>query len=402
MPKKILVIALILYLSSSLVSYSVFSYANRGQSNVSSTTQDGEEVGDGEDDYSPLSKLLEIDPNSPIDQECPLNGKMFTSIEKEAWEKRRPLFVMIENSVDARPQSGLANADIVFEAIAEGGVTRFAAMFYCNAQAYDITIAPVRSARSYFVDWASGYNLPLYVHVGGANVPGPSDALGQIGDYGWNMANDLNQFSIGYPTFVRNYNRVDGKELATEHTMETTSEKLWSVAEEREWTNMSPDRKYGKKTIEGTDWKEGYESWTFEEAAIPTGEVTDVSYDFWSGYNQYSVSWTYDLETDTFFRKQGGEDHFDLNNDERVAAANLVVLLTIEKGPINEKKHLLYTTIGTGKALIFKHGDVIEATWSKKNREAELSFIDSKGKDIEMARGLTWISVLDKGNKVAY
>jgi len=399
MKKQPLILALILYLISSVVSYAAFSKMG-GISPVSVITDTTGPA--GTDDVNLLAELLDIDPNEAVDQPCPLNGKMFTNTEKEVWEKRRPLFVMIENSVDARPHSGLNNADIIFEAIAEGGVTRFGAIFYCDAQSHDVTIAPVRSARTYFVDWASGFNLPLYVHVGGANVPGKTNALGQINDYGWNMQNDLNQFSIGYPTFVRNYSRIEGKELATEHTMETTSEKLWAVGEEREWTNMSPDRKYGRKTIEGEDWKEGFEGWTFEEETGEKGNNTKVSYDFWSGYNDYSVTWKYDSDSDLYLRFHGDKKHIDLNTDKQVVATNVVVILTKETGPINEVRHMLYATTGTGKALVFKHGQAIEATWSKKSREAELKLLDSKGKDLELARGLTWISVMSKTNEVDY
>lgn len=396
MSKKTLLLAMALYIGSAVASYSVFSTFSPKSTSIVQTP-DSQQTEDAN-----MAALLEIDPSEPRDQECPLNGAMFTNTEKEAWSKRRPLFVMLENSVDARPQSGLNNADIVFEAVAEGGVTRFGALFYCNAQANDITLAPIRSARTYFVDWTSGFNLPMYVHVGGANVSGPSNALGQIADYGWNMQNDINQFSVGYPTFVRNYNRINGKELATEHTMETSTEKLWEVAEEREWTNLSPERKYGRKTVGGDEWLDGFEGWTFTDQEPAVGSTTVISYDFWSGYNKYSVKWEFDSESKMYKRFNGGEKHLDLNTNEQIAAKTVVVAFMVEKGPINEVKHLLYTTTGTGSALIFANGSATEAVWTKKTRESELQFVDKKGKPVEMARGLTWISVLPKGNKVEY
>ena len=63
-----------------------------------------------------------------------------------------------------------------------------------------------------------------------------------------------------------------------------------------------------------------------------------------------------------------------------------------EKGPIDELKHMLYTTIGKGNALIFKNGDVVKATWSKKTRESELEFFDRKGDEVEFARRFNGIS----------
>lgn len=395
--KRPLVIALALYVVSAAASFGAFSYF--GGSTLQSVSVAPETT---EEEQDVVGTLLTIDPSEPKDQACPLNGKMYTKTEKEAWEKKRPLAVMIENTPDARPQSGVAYADVVFEAIAEGGVTRFMGMFYCGVQVSDTTLAPIRSARSYFIDWASGFNLPLYVHVGGANLPGPADALGQLSDYGWVGENDLNQFSIGYPTFVRDYNRVPGKDIATEHTMVTTTEKLWAVGEKRGWTNMSPDMTVGKKTVPGTDWKANFTGWTFEDKVSDRGDKTSIAYEFWTGYKDYAVSWQLNTTTGLYERTHGGEKHLNLEDQQPVAAANVVVLLTEEKGPIDEKKHMLYGTTGKGDALVFKNGNVIKATWNKKTRESELSFTDSKGKAIEMARGLTWISVVSDDTEVTY
>lgn len=397
MNKKVLLVSLVLYLFASVASFTAFSALNKHQLTQSIETGSGA----AGDDETLLGSILDIDPSEPKDQECPLNGKYFTNTERTAWEKRRPLAVMIENSPDARPQSGLSDADVVYEAVAEGGVTRFMAMYYCGVQAFDTILAPIRSARTYYVDYASGYNYPLYVHVGGANLPGPSDALGQIAEYGWNQENDLNQFSIGYPTFIRNANRLN-KPVATEHTMETSTEKLWAVGEERGWTNMSPEMKIGRTVVPSEDWSENFEPWTFYEENPAKGTVTTISHDFWSGYGQYAVVWNYDSTSNTYKRTMGGDPHMDLNNDEQIMASNVIVLLTTEKGPINENKHMLYTTTGTGDVLIFNNGTATKAKWSKPERESELRFVDAKGQDIPLARGLTWIAVVDKSTEVEY
>lgn len=400
MSKQHLFLVLIIYIVSAVGSFATFSMlAQKGMATTQGADQPVTGTTDGQ---TALGTLLTINPTDPRDRVCPLNGKMYTAVEEAAWQKKRPLFVMIENHPEARPQSGLSKADIVFEAVAEGGITRFGAIYYCGAQADDITLAPIRSARTYFVDWASGFNLPMYVHVGGANVPGPSDALGQIGDYGWNGQTDINQFSVGYPTFVRDYNRVPGKDIATEHTMVTTTEKLWAVAAKRGWTNMSPERKIGKKVTPATDWKEGYTGWTYEETEPAEGSNTTLSYDFWSGYSDYAVSWQYDSAKKAYARTMAGEKHLDSNNDAQIMAETVVVMFADEKGPINEKKHMLYGTTGKGNALIFKSGTVTKATWTKKDRESEIQFVDTKGKNVPLNRGLVWISVLGKGTEVKF
>lgn len=395
--KGVLSLGIVVYILATGLSFIVFrAVAGPSVANVPVTQEEGET------DETQLGQLLKIDPKEPVDQPCPLNGKLYTTTEKNAWEKRRPLAVMIENSQDARPQSGLSNADIVFEAVAEGGITRFMGMFYCDTQRNDTIVAPVRSARTYFIDWASGFNLPMYVHVGGANLPGPADALGQLSSYGWNQQNDINQFSVGYPTFVRNANRLPGKTIATEHTMESSTERLWAVAAKRNWTNMSPSRRVSGKVVEGSDWKAGYKGWTFAEPSAAKGSVNAISYEFWTGYDDFAVAWQFDAAANGYKRTMGGQSHTDLNNNQQLVAKNVIVLLTDEKGPIDEAKHMLYTTTGSGKALVFRNGEAQEVKWAKKTREAELEFLDAKGKPVELTPGLVWISVLAKNAKVTY
>lgn len=329
--------------------------------------------------------------DAPKTEACPLNGALYTKAEREAWESRTPLAVMIENHVDARPQSGLSNADVVFEAIAEGGITRFMGIFYCDVQASDTILAPVRSARTYFIDWASSYQNPLYVHVGGANTPGPSNALGQLEDYGWAGKNDMNQFSIGFPTFVRNYNRIqlsDGRDLATEHTMETSTERLWEYAK-------------AKRNITAWTGAAKYEPWKFKDEAKEAGTTTKVSYEFWEGFKDFAVEWNYDPATRNYVRNLGGAPHIDLNNNQPLDVKNVVVMFTTEKGPINENKHMLYGTTGTGKALIFQDGKALEAQWRKATRTAPLVFTVG-GKPVEFVRGAVWISNVATGTPVAY
>src|SRR3972149_10745098 len=79
----------------------------------------------------------------PKTEECPLNGGMYSKVEREIWEGRRPIAAMVENHADSRPASGLSKADVVYEAVAEGGITRFLAIFYCGSAGYDLNIAPV-------------------------------------------------------------------------------------------------------------------------------------------------------------------------------------------------------------------------------------------------------------------
>ncbi len=354
----------------------------------------------------PVGGGLNIDPSAPRTSECPINGVMYTTAEKKVWESRRPLFVMIENTPDARPQSGLGSADIIYEAVAEGGVSRFGAVFYCGVAAKDTILGPVRSARTHFINAASEYNYPLYAHVGGANC-GSSDpktcntdkrvqALEQINQYGWGGAkgNDLNQFSIGFPTFWRDYERL-GRTVATEHTMYTSTEKLWKYAAgTRGWTNKAPDGK--------TEWADKYVPFTFKDDAKDKGSITKIAFGFWESYHDYDVVWNYDSARNIYTRDNGSVAHKDLNDDSQLSAKVVVVQFTKELGPLDEHKHMLYELIGTGKGIVFQDGLATEATWSKKDREAKTIWKDAKGKPLSFNRGKIVFEILPLDNEVEY
>jgi hypothetical protein len=340
-----------------------------------------------------------VDPSIPRDQICPLDGAKYTKQEKDVWDKRRPLAVMIENSAEARPHSGISRADIVYETLAEGFITRFMAVFYCNTPFENITIAPVRSARTYFIDWVSEYDA-LYNHVGGANrnnaenmikTDPRADALGQIDRYG---IKDLDQFGISYPDCYRNPDRLDHPAL-TEHTMVCFSDNLYKIAEKKGWTNVDED---------GIPWDKNFKMWSFKDDA-PEGDrgtTNSVKLVFAPGYDKYDVVWEYDKPTNAYKRVNGALPHMDLEADTQITAKNIVVQLTKMIGPIDENLHFLYTTIGKGKALIFQDGKVIVGSWEKKSRVGRTVFYGPTGKEIEFVRGPIWIEVLYREEDITY
>lgn len=380
-----------LYFLTTGLSYAAFSLIEAGGSRADITSPLAK--------VSPSAKVkYKVDPAIPRDQLCPLNGVKYTKQEKEVWEKRRPLAVMIENSEEARPHSGLSRADVVYEALAEGWITRLMAVFYCNTPFENITIAPVRSARTYFVDWVLEYDA-LYNHVGGANRIGPNaditdpraDALGQIDRYG---IKDLDQFGIGYPDCYRNPDRLDHP-VATEHTMVCFSENLYKIADKRGWTNV--DQK-------GIPWDKNYTSWLFKDdrKEEDRGTVDRVKLVFSEGYEKYDVVWEYDKANNIYKRLNGGLPHYDLENKEQLSAKNVVIQLTKLIGSVDDLGHLLYVTTGTGKALIFQDGKVMVGTWVKQSRTSRTKYYDSLGKEIQFTRGLIWIEVLSSEKQVTY
>jgi hypothetical protein len=376
------ILSIILFVSSAAISFPLFSKVMAGSSTSTEPLVTSLPGPNG---------IVEPDANDPKTEICPLNGAMKSQKAKDAWSKKYPLAVMIENHTEARPQSGLSSADIVYEAVAEGGITRFMAVFLCGLS--DVQVGPVRSARTYYLDWLSEYNA-LYAHVGGANTPGPADALSQIIKY---KIMDLNQFSIGFPTYWRDYERL-GRTVATEHTMYSTTQKLWDVATKRGWVN---DDK--------ANWEGNFTSWKFKDdlknvnAALPPAVAINV--DFWQGYNDYSVTWNYDVTCNCYKRNNGGQAHIDLNNNQQLSPKNVVVQFEKQSNAndgYENNAHLLYGTTGTGKALIFQDGKVIEGKWIKPTRLSRTKYVDSKGNEISFNRGAIWIQTVPEGAKVGY
>lgn len=350
----------------------------------------------------------------PKTEACPINGKLYTKEESAIWSTRRPLMVMIENHEDARPQSGLQTADIVYEAIAEGGITRFMGVFYCGQVAgsesskYDV--GPVRSARTYFLDLASEYSdYPLYNHVGGANCSAATDgspcttatkaqAIEQIASYGWNNKGtwgDLSQFSLSYKACRREPDRT-GDERATEHTMYCSTKELWNVAENRGLTNITEAK--------STSWDKNYRSWLFKQAdeASPSPNASDVAFDFWSGYSDYSVEWKFDSEKNEYIRYNGGEEHIDFNTGSAITTKNLVLQFVKETRSVDEHLHNLYAVIGSGTGVLIQNGQQTKITWSKANRLSRTIYKDENGKEINFVAGKIWVEILPIGTDVSY
>ncbi|MEK7570991.1 MAG: DUF3048 domain-containing protein [Patescibacteria group bacterium] len=379
------ILSLIIYAVAAFLSYNVF--LEQKSTQTTPVASDMPLKTNLENDY----QAILFNPNEPKTEVCPLTGEKYSKTQRNWWEKHRPLGVMVENHLDARPQSGINASDVTFEAVAEGGITRTLNIYYCNDAGI---VGPVRSARTYFLDLISGYgNYPLYAHVGGANTPGPANALGQIVDYGWAQHNDINQFSVGYPTFWRDEGRL-GRQVATEHTMYSNTTKLWEVGQKRKLTNVDKN---------GKSWDSSFTEYTFKDDAPAAAPQTDsIHIDFWNNPD-YAVEWTYDPKTNTYLRENGGIKHNDRNTKKQIATKNLVIL-SMEESRANDgyegNAHMIYGTTGTGNVTIFMDGKEIEGTWKKARRVDPLVIMDAQGEEIAFNKGKIWFEIQPVGSLV--
>ncbi|HAP37816.1 hypothetical protein A2410_03585 [Candidatus Shapirobacteria bacterium RIFOXYC1_FULL_38_24] len=346
----------------------------------------------------------------PKTEACPLNGVLYTKEQQTIWSARRPLLVMIENHLDSRPQSGLSNADVIYETVAEGGITRFMAVYYCavtRGSTYKYDVGPVRSARTYYLDLASEYSdYPLYTHVGGANcsaaTPGgpcttakKAQAIEQISQYGWNNKgtwSDLSQFSLSYKVCRREPERT-GEVKATEHTMYCSTEALWETAADRGLTNLTE--------INKTSWDKNFKTWQFTQKDNPTVSDKSISFGFW-GDASYAVKWVYDQTSNNYVRHNGGEIHIDIDTKKPLTTKNVIIQFVKETRSVDEHVHNLYGIIGTGKGVLIQNGTHQDITWSKNTRTSRTIFKDKSGKEVNFVPGTIWIEILPIGNKIEY
>lgn len=378
-----------LYLLSTGVSLAIFSFLKgTGEEITSSDIKKGRS---------------RINLDLPKTEECPLNGAKFSKVEREIWEARRPLTAVIENHADSRPPSGLSKADVIYEIVAEGGITRFLGVYYCNTAAEEVKIAPVRSARIYFIDYAAEYgDKPIFMHVGGANnYSGSGDtardvrALETLEVVGWRVArgNDFDTtYDSGFPVFWRNYERLEHP-VATEHTMMASLDAAYEEAEKRG---------LGAKDKKGIAWDKNFVSWKFTDDKPGSATATNISFAFWDNKPDYNVRWEYDAGNNRYLRFNNGSAHIDLENKEQLFAKNVVILFAKERGPVDRNAHMFYTTTGIGKALVFQNGESIEGTWEKDSRLKRTKFLEGSGREISFVRGTIWIEVVPNGNKVSY
>lgn len=359
------------------------------------------------------AKVSRVDLSKPKTDACPINGEMYTKAQKDLWSVRRPIVAAIENHIDSRPQSGLSRADVVYEAVAEGGITRFLAVFYCAIADNNYTIGQVRSARVYFINYALAYGVnPLFVHWGGANnidnnMPGGVKAKGQLDPradaykllekVGWvngRYGNDMNgATNTGYPALYTDDRRMD---LAVEHQKVGSTDKIYEEATKRG---------FDYKDSNGVAWDKNFTPWKFVDGkAISSAKYSSISFGFWDDNlgSDYTVEWKYDAANNRYLRFNAGKEHKDLENNEQISSKNIVVVYAKEEGPVDKEHHMLYTVTGEGKAQVFQNGDVMEATWEKAQATDMLRFFADDGEEISLVRGQTWIEVLPLGNEVKY
>ncbi len=290
---------------------------------------------------------------------APLTGLAATG--SKADRNRPALFVKIENSPDARPQTGIEVADVVYEAVAEGGITRFAAVFQSTDPG---TFGPIRSVRGQDPDLAAPLE-GLAVFAGG--IPDYVDQMRSV-------AQDLSTSSpIGEsPPFRRDPDR------RPPHNLYGDAAGFWAKADSPYDDPPKPLFSYGDPPSGGSP-------------------ASGISIDF---SPTASVSWKWDGSA--WRRSQSGRP-FVVTGAGRIGPENVVVqsVDVHETGVIDPAGNSVpeSTLVGSGDAQIFRNGQVFRGSWSKDDRDSATEFTVG-GQEVKLTPGRTWVELVPTGRSV--
>lgn len=266
------------------------------------------------------------------------------------------LAAMIDNHPDARPAAGLARASLVYEAEAEGSITRYLAIFPGDTELDKL--GPIRSARPYFVDWAREVGA-LYVHSGGS-----PEALEKLKN---NEYFDFNEFYNGR-YFWRDNNRP------RPHNLFTSSDELsqYLKARKRKIANFEP--------------------WKFKDELPFDGRPENGGVKINFLLPDFVVHWKYDKANNDYSRYLKNTLHQD-EVGETVKAKNILIEYA-QARVADEKLRLDVDNIGTGKALICTDGICSKGSWRKDATGKRNRFFMEDGREAELNAGTTWVEVV--------
>ncbi len=274
--------------------------------------------------------------------------------------------IMIENSTSARPQSGLRAAGIVYEAIAEGGISRFMAVYQENKPEY---IGPVRSARLTFVHFAKQYQCG-YMHMGGA-----SNAINELRLAGYR---DINAgfYEEKYVSRKISRGRYAPHNVYTRFSWidKLNFEKGWTSSTFTPFARIQPD--------------------TINEVTTRDAQIINIKL---SGDSSYNPSFNYDVNSNTYLRShQRGGAHMDRAEDGTLTqiSPNVVIAMKVHVIPrANDVNgYSDHVTYGEGDAFVFQDGTVTAAKWRRDSPDQPLKFYNSDNIEILLNRGQTWIT----------
>lgn len=324
----------------------------------------------------------------------------------EGATKNAPVYcVQTPNGTDgARPQVGLNTAGVVFEAIAEAGITRFAAIYQNPSSAI---IGPIRSLRIYYLEWDTPFDCTI-VHAGGSG-----DALAAVSYGGYKDLTEDYSYMYRGSSGPRRWNNL----FTTSNKLkEFSTNRAYETSDVKGFTRMTPEESAKSRVDSSVKEKLNITKAAKENTSESTPTVGAIGLKFGS-IPTYNVNYTYDGTTNTYLRSFGtGEAHQvyscpseDLGERDPEGACNLVqmapsvvVAMVVSERRAADNYHEDIDAIGSGNAFVFQNGTVIQGTWQKPTKEDQIKFLDGEGNEIKLAPGQTIVSAVPSYGSVDF
>ncbi len=302
----------------------------------------------------------------------PLTG-LCDGISDEALT-HRPVAVMINNMIKALPQWGISQADIIYEMLAEGRITRFLAIFQDYSKIEKL--ASIRSARPYYMDIAQSYGA-VYIHFGGS-VPA-YDAIAARKDL-----IHLDGIKGNWEGTVVFRDPERRKQMGLEHSVYTTGEYLQLAMEKLAAKGYD---------LEQTEHPSAFtfgEKWS-ENSAVQGEKADKVTVTFSSSHKPW---FEYDKESEKYLRFQYGDPQWDGHMECQLAIDNVLVLRMPTTDIPSDLKLIDVDTTGEGEGYFFTKGRYVPITWQKEKYNSEILYFTQDGQPLVVSRGTTFVSVV--------
>lgn len=307
-----------------------------------------------EDNDKKDNDLTEKTPPETTDNVFPLTG-----IESEGDTDNRAVGVMVNNHPKARPQSGLSQADIVFEILAEGQITRFLALF--QSETPDV-VGPVRSAREYYFELAKGYDA-LYIYHGAANFVND-----MIKDRGIEHLNGSLYDNDGVLFKRESFRKAP-------HNSYLQFDAVYDEAEQQGYP------------ITATDEPLPF----LEKGADITGEdASQVQIDYTKGGTGTVVEFDYDGDSGKYTRFSDEEKTVELNTEDPIQVDNVFIVETAHEVIDKDGRRKVDLTAG-GDAYLIQQGKVQALEW--ENKDGRIIPVKDE-KSVGFVPGKTWVNVI--------
>lgn len=315
---------------------------------------------------APAPESLEPLPTpTPIPFYHPLTGLPW----EEDLSGRRPAAIMLNNLKTALPQQGNSQADIIYEVLAEGGITRMLAVYQDPSQLG--LVGSVRSARQYFWEIAQGHDA-VFIHAGGSpefyNTKNSQGLFTVDGVQGYYSGADAGMF-------WRDRDRIAGHHYDYEHSLLTSGEAVTAMLASRSLEEHSAGYAY---------------EMTFADDGAPVGGTSAVTVNV--PFSSYKTGvFRYDADSGLYMVEEYGAPYIDGNDNSQVAVTNLLVLQTTIV--VLDDAGRIRVDLGSGRGWFACGGKMLPIKWEKGGPNDQFRYFTESGEPLTLGRGKSYVCI---------